>query len=302
MINVETIKINERNSQYTKNENLKINNTLQGVLVNSHLRTPACYDKFSFEDIEDSLLISKSKKYYSSNNKLEYKNSTFDTKKALTPLFAGTAAIAGGCFMLSNCLKKSSKNLLNTKNFEHLPDLAINMNIREEPQFAIYRAIRDPNFANIIGAAGVFIMSGITLACKNFVDGTKEIWIKKRNADIEKNLQENLISVDRDTFSGKLKVVNDMMNKNIQYFDAVLNSQSGSLCPDIASFSHKNKSDIFAPFLSSFKGKKTSDSENIIEKDNKNKNFKYMALVMGVITGSAVLGKFPSVFYCLFYI
>ncbi len=291
-MNAEQIKTNRNNSQYLKNENKNINTTLQGVLVNSHLRTPACNEKYSFDDIEDSLLINKSEKYYSSkDNKLEFKESAFDTKKAIMPLLAGTTAIASGCFALSNCIKKSSGSLLNTKSFEQLPDLAINMNIREEPQFAIYRAIRDPNSRNILGAAGVFIMSGITLACKNFVDGSKEIWVKKRSADIEKNLQENLISVDRDIFSGKLKVVNDMMNKNVKYFDAVINSKSGSTCPDIASFSHEKKSNIFAPFLTSFKGEKISKNKSSELNENNNKNLKYMAMVAGVIAGCAVLGK-----------
>ncbi len=278
----------KNNGLYVKNENNKsINTTLQGVLVNSHLRTSACNENFSFEDIEDSLLISKSDKYYSSNNKLEIKESAFDIKKAILPLIAGTISVAAGGYAFSECLKKSSKSLLNTKNFEHLPDLAINMNIREEPQFAIYRAIRDPNFKNIIGAIGVFIMSGITLSCKNFVDGAKEIWVKKKNADIEKNLQENLISVDRDTFSGKLKVVNDMMNTNVSYFDSVINSKQETLCPDIASFTHKPKSNIFDPFFTSFKGKESK--EDI--KENKNNNLKYTLLASGVIFGSIFLGK-----------
>ena len=82
---------------------------------------------------------------------------------------------------MSAILKKSSSNLLNTKNFEQLPDLAINMNIKKEPQFAIYRAIRDPNSKNVLGAIAVFLMSGITIACKNFVEGAKEIWLKYFN-------------------------------------------------------------------------------------------------------------------------
>ena len=75
---------------------------------------------------------------------------------------------------------------MNVKACEQLPDLAINMNIKEEPQFAIYRAIRDPNTKNILGAAAIFLMSGVTIACKNFIDGAKEIWLKKQSADIER--------------------------------------------------------------------------------------------------------------------
>ena len=276
-----------KNTDIKNNKERKINNTLQGVLVNSHLRLPV-HDKVSFDDIQDSLLINQSNKYYSAeitnydNNVME---SAFDAKKAMAPLLAGTTVIAGGCFALSCCLKKSSNSILKSKNFERLPDLAINMNIREEPQFAIYRAIRDPNFSNIMGAVGVFLMSGITIACKNFIDGAKEIWVKKRNADTEKNLQENLISVDRDTFSGKLKVVNDMMNDNIQYFENIINSKSDNNS-DIAIF-RQNKTDN-KPFRVSFKNENSINNTD----DDKQKNLKYTAFVAGIVLLGALLGKF----------
>lgn len=279
--------ITNNNNKYLKKEQT-INTTLQGVLVNSHLRMPVCSEKISFDDIQDSLLINNSGKYYQSKTKITAdKKSEFDTKKALMPLIVGTTAISAGCLALSSCLKHSSKSLLKTKSFEQLPDLAINMNIREEPQFAIYRAIRDPNFRNIIGAAGVFLMSGITLASKNFVDGSKEIWVKKQSADVERNLQENLISVDRDIFSGKLKIVNDIMNENIEYFDSVLNSKPGSKCLDITSFKNEKskKSKIFAPFLTSFKGDKNT------KKDDNSINLKYIAISTGVIAISALCAK-----------
>ena len=171
-----------------------MNKTLQGVLINNHVRNLPSDSNFSFTDIQDSLLICETDGYYKSDYiKKDETESSFDVKKALIPTLAGTVLLVGGCFGLSAILKKSSSNLLKTKNFEQLPDLAINMNIKEEPQFAIYRAIRDPNSKNILGATAVFLMSGITIACKNFVEGAKEIWLKKQSADVEKDLQEKLI-------------------------------------------------------------------------------------------------------------
>ena len=127
-----------------------INKTLQGVLINNHVRGLSPENNFSFNDIQDSLLICETNGYYKGNCITKDENeSSFDIKKAIIPTLAGTALIVGSCFGLSAILKKSSNNLLNTKNFEQLPDLAINMNIKEEPQFAIYRAIRDPNSKNI---------------------------------------------------------------------------------------------------------------------------------------------------------
>lgn len=279
---IEAIKNNQEKIKKQKMKEKKpdssMNKTLQGVLINNHVRNNQDAN-FSFNDIQDSLLITDSDKYYISENNTKDSDSesSFDTKKAITPLLIGTGLIVGGCFGISAILKKSSKTLLSTQSFEHLPDLAINMNIKEEPQFALYRAIRDPNFKNIFGAAAVFLMSGITIACKNFVEGAKEIWIKKQSADVEKNLQEKLIEVETNSFSGKLKVVNDLMKNNVKYFDKVLNSK-------------KEKSstpDVFAGFLS-FKG----NSEETEKKDPKtNKNLKYAILIGGVLAGAIALGK-----------
>lgn len=268
-----------RNRKYINNKNNNnLNKTLKAVLINNHIK-PYDENNISFNEIEDSLLICDSSDYKTTNNIQEKEESSFNTKRALKPLICATALIVGGCFALSSILKKSSSTLLNSKNFEQLPDLAVNMNIKEEPQFAIYRAIRDPNSKNILGAAGIFLMSGITIACKNFVDGAKEIWLKKQSADIEKNLQENLVEVETNSFSGKLKVVNDLMAQNKKYFEQKLTSDKNQ---------NKNSS-VFSQFTS-FKGNNIQQDET---KANKkiNKNIKYAAMIGGVILSAAIIGK-----------
>ncbi len=270
--------------------NKELNNTLKGVLVNNHVRSSQDTNTL-FNDMKDSLLICNSDKYYSPSDKEIKKDnneSSFNASKAIKPLLAGTGVVLAGCIGLTAILAKSSKTKISSKPFEQLPDLAINMNIKEEPQFAIYRAIRDPNFSNILGAAGIFIMSGITIASKNFVDGAKEIWLKKQSADIEKNLQENLIEVETNSFSGKLKVVNDLMDKNVKYFDSVLNKKTVE----------KNSTpNIFENFIS-FKGEKTKEEKaknkqtDFISKLKNNKNLKYAALIGGVVAAAVVAGKF----------
>lgn len=267
---LKAVKTKTGNTQ--KKDNKEINKTLKGVLLNTHVKNSAGAN-ISFDEIEDSLLIYTAK---NQTNEVQ-EESSFDTSKAIKPLLIGTALLAGGILAMSSILKKSSKTILNSKNFEQLPDLAVNMNIKEEPHFAIYRAVRDPNFKNILGAAGVFIMSGITIACKNFVDGAKEIWLKKQSADIEKELQENLIQVETKSFSGKLDVVNDMLNKNVKTFDKIINGKNNF------------GSGIFSDFIS-FKGsEKEKNTEN---KDKKNtKNIKFAILTAGVIAGLFAAGK-----------
>ncbi len=263
-------------------EKQKINGTLKGVLLNNCIKQPQ--QQFNFNEIENSLLIynpTNTKSTQIDNNNKE--ESCFNVKNAIKPLLIGTGIILSGCAGLSIILKKSSNAIFNSKSFEQLPDLAVNMNIKEEPQFALYRAIRDPNFKNILGAAAVFLMSAITITATKFVDGVKEIWTKKKSADIEKYLQENLIDVERQSFSGKLDVVNELMNKNIKHFDFILNNEQNS-------FGNSNLLNQYISFKNNPIKNKNKD-ENTNKKEMKN-NIKYIALTAGVVISAILLGKY----------
>ncbi len=286
---IEALKAQDHKNKelYLKNKALKpeINNTLKGVLLNNYIRPEQDENYISFDNIKDSLLINNSDSYYSVKQDMKPKDeseSSFDVKKALKPLIIGTSVVIAGMLAVSSVLKHASTAVTKAPSFEQLPDLAVNMNIREEPQFALYRAIRDPNSRNILGALGVFAMSGITIAFKNFVEGTKEIWLKKQSADIEKTLQRNLIAVETNAFSGKLKVINQMLDKNVKYFDGIINKTKSAV----------KKSDIFAPFVT-FKGKEeeTQETGNKKKPFNIDKNWKYIAITLGVLAGAVIAGK-----------
>ncbi len=273
-----TIQIKNRQKRNIKPaiKDNEINKTLKGVLINNHIKKNEEENKFSFNDIEDTLLIHNGYYEIPKAEKADRSESGFNINKALVPLIAGTGLLIAGCYGLSLVLKKSSEQILKTKSYEQLPDLAVNMNIKQEPQFAVYRALRDPNLKNIYGAIAVFIMSGITIASKNFVDGIKEIWLKKKSADIEKNLQENLIEVETNSFSGKLNVINEMLRENLEYFDKIIN-QGGR---------QKPKSNIFSEIIS-FKGEKEKNNNQ----EEKRKNLKYTGITLAIAIAAILIGK-----------
>ena len=321
---LELNKYKTQGSEQTRDD--KLNKTLKGVLINSHVVNQNTENAVSFDEIKDSLFIMSNNEepVYDIQSQMTHDQSVFDAKKAIKPLLIGTGIILAGSFGLSAILKASSKTLLNSKSFECLPDLAINNNIKQEPQFAIYRAIRDPNLPNIFAALAVFIFTGITIASKNFVDGLKEIWLKKKSADIEKNLQENLIKVETASFSGKLKVVNNLMSKNLEYFESKLNNKKmideSNLFSDFISFKgcHRKFCDKTNEVRSEqnfgvvtlkgeqhvgFRGARRAGcdtrlddkKENNDEQKNTkeiNNNIKYVLLSLGIITGAFLLGKF----------
>ena len=280
----DVIKTKKYNIPSTKKE-ADINKTLKGVLLNTHIKN----DNLSaFSDLKDELLIYDNTHENKLKVKTQEEESSFDFRKAITPLLIGTGAVLAGCAGLSVIAKKSSEAMMKTPIYEQLPDLALNMNIREEPHFAVYRAVRDPNFKNILAAGAVFTMTGITIAAKNFVDGAKEIWLKKKSADVEKNLQEDLIQVETNSFAGKLNVINDMLKGNIEHFDKVLKNVVESPTRNISAIS--NRENVFNDFIS-FKANKSA-TENDERKQDLKKNLKYGLLTAGVVAGAILLGKY----------
>ena len=246
-----------------KPENNAHNDTIKGVLLNQYIKKHDTFEKFDdFDRISCSLLIPDN--IQKPQEKKEDRKDSFDYKKALKPILIASAVALGAMGAISIGVNKYSKILSEKSDVVRPGDLARNINILEEPHFAMYRLLRDPNAKNFAGLAGVCIMSAITLVGKNLVDGIKQIWTKKQNCDIEHDLQENLIQVETEAFSGKLNVVNTLLSDTTKYFKSVLSSDKAQAQP-------------FKSFLS-FKGDKK-------EEEKKTNNLK-----TGLAIGAGVLG------------
>jgi len=243
-----------RNRQLNANQQ---HETLKGVILNQHIKKQDSYESIDdFDRISCSLLIPDK---IEAKPQEEKKENSFDYKKALKPLAIATGATIGTIGLISIALNKYSKILATKNDIVRPGDLARNINILEEPHFAMYRLLRDPNAKNFAGLIGVCAMSIVTLTAKNFIDGAKEIWTKKQNCDIEHDLQENLIQVETEAFSGKLNVVNTLLSDTTKYFKSVLSSDK------------KSKTNTNFKSYLSFKGenKKTENQSEKKEKNNK---------------------------------
>ena len=128
-------------------------------------------------------------------------------KKKLNPEIIKKSASKG---IISKILKPLRNLFINT---EKGPPLGMNINIKTENQFATYEALRDPSLKKILGAMAVFTLSSAIFAMKNTVDGFKEIWVKKKNADIQRNFQEKMIDIETSSFAGKKQIVRYLLNK-----------------------------------------------------------------------------------------
>ena len=260
------------NTSRTNKQNIETN-TLRGVLLNNHIKDQAQKDSYDFSSISSMLLIPETIK---PEIKQKYEEDTFNAKKALKPLLAAGLATAAATGVISFALKGYSKTMAKEVGLIRPGDLARNVNIMEEPQFAMYQLLRDPDPTNrkLLGFIGVALMSAITLFAKNFTDGVKEIWIKKQNCDIEHNLQENLINVETEVFAGKLNVVNSLLSNTAKYFEDTLNNKNSQ------SLNFKN--------YINFKGNEKKENEK--KSGKKNLLFGILGIV-GLGAGIALLYK-----------
>ena len=211
------------------------NDTINGVILNNHIKKDSFEHIENFDRISDELLIPP-KLELPKQEKKEIKKENFNYKNALKPVAIASMAALGAIALISGSIHKYSKVLAQKNDVVRPGDLARNINILEEPHFAAYRMLRDPNAKNIAGFIGVGLMSAVTLISKNFVDASKEIWIKKQNCDIEHDLQENLIEVETKAFSGKLNVVNTLLSDTTNYFKEVLSTDKLNTKPNYKNY------------------------------------------------------------------
>ena len=190
----------KRNSNFIK----------EGKLVNAFVKDP----NLSLDETLDTLVISQKEiKLPDKLNEKEKKQ-----EKGLFYLAGASIGVMGllGGFtsLMSNFSKKkfeSSKDYL-------LPGITRNHCINDEIHQSIFSMIQSPNRKTILAAIGVITLGSMAFMAKTFIDGYRDVWIKKREADIQKKLQENLIAVETQSFSGKMQIIRSMLSSKAKIF------------------------------------------------------------------------------------
>ena len=314
--NLKSQELARQHRNKTSSQQKQVNKTLEGVVVNNFIKEDGQnvnvgqiaqnpeQNTYNMDDICNALVISSTPlKSASIGARIIDGNSKKKDSSLLlsaVPLAASATALIGGGLGLTSVFHKSAQ-ALNNKNIlkaERLPILAMNMNIRQEPEFAAYMALRNPNKKTILAMLGVFLMSGATLIGKSLVDGVKDIWVKKKEADANKDLQESLIEIETKTFAGKLDVVRDELSSKAKYFNDVLISKQNSASAE--------NMFVGSPFLRffGFRGKiSRNEAENSPRNDESKsktedkkfdfKNFKNSPLTLvGLTVSTLALGIF----------
>ena len=198
----------------TQSQKRNINTTKEGVVVNSFVKD----NEVSLSSLKDTFIISDD----TSMPSQLYKDNQIVDKKLL-PLSTVALGVMGAIAGLTGFVRYSAKASKNLAKEKWLPAVTRNVNLSKETSQVIYQMVQSPNSKTFIAGAGVLTLSAMAFMGKTFFDGFKEIWVKRKEANIQKNLQENLIAVETQAFSGKMQIIRSMLSHYTKEFEGFLN-------------------------------------------------------------------------------
>ena len=240
--------------------------TKEGVIVNSFYKDPS--RQSDLQDACDTLIISDDTRL--PKKLLETES---ETGKSLLPISGIAVGVMGVIALLTAFVRRNAKINLTIPNVKKLPDTTRNVALNQETHQALYQMIKAPNQKTILAGIGVLTLTAMAFMGKTFFDGFKDVWVKRREADIEKNLQENLIEVETQSFAGKMQIMRSMLAKHALEFKKYICDDNCNMLPN---FGRNKFSQV------SFKAKSKYD-------DKKN-TLGYAALGLGTFASIIALG------------
>ena len=260
----ETIRQQKNLTRAQKKTNL---NTKEGVLVNSFIKDTT-QNSLTLNDTIDTLVISKSsqmpEKLYEKENKGE---------KSLIPISTIALGVMGSIAGLTALINHSAKINLNINALKRLQPTVRNVAINDEPIQALYRIIECPNWKTITAGTGVFVLTAMAFMAKTFFDGFRDVWVKKKEADIQKNLQEKLVDIETQSFAGKIGITRSILSQKVIELSKYLKLEPKK---------KQTSEETFKALM--FKGNKQKNFN--IEKEDNNINY----ILMGLATFAGIAG------------
>jgi len=238
--------------------------TKEGVVVNYLIKEPKNVD---MNDIYNSMVISDNVKMPT-----KLREDKTSKEKSILPISLIATGVMATMALVSFIVKNSAKAHLTLKSTQKTQNVTRNVGLNGELEQAIYQMVHCPNQKTILAGTGVLAISAMAFMGKMFVDGFKEIWVKKKEADIQKNLQENLIAVETQSFSGKIQITRSMLSDKASEFSEWLCNEPKTP-PVFSRFNSKLR----------FTGKENKEK-------NKSNNWKYFALGIATLLGITGLG------------
>lgn len=228
----------------------------EGVVLNNNLPLQESYNSLMIAD-----KVELPNKLYERNTQKE---------KGLAPIAAATVGFMGMLAGVTGLFAKSAKDAVEVDLPKKLTSITRNVCVNKEIDQAIYRVVANPNKKTGLALAGLAVFSSMAFMGKTFCEGFRDVWVKKKEADIHKDLQENLIGVETQSFSGKMQIIRNMLSEKAKEFN-------GALSDDVNVSRQSFNSHI--SFKGKLKEKKADETSN---------NIGYVAL--GAASGAAIVG------------
>ena len=244
--------------------------TKEGVLVNQFIKDTANPQNITLNDTMDTLVISQ-------NTRMPDKLYEKDTKadKSLVPISTIALGVMGAIAGITALINHSAKINLNIDSLKRVPSTLRNVAINDEPTQALYRIVECPNWKTITAGTGVFALTAMAFMGKTFFDGFRDVWVKRKEADIQKNLQERLIDIETQSFAGKIQITRSMLSQKAIELGKFLKYEPPR---------RKTPDETFKAIM--FKGSASGNNQS--EKNNNNIN--YILLGLGTFAGIIGLG------------
>lgn len=218
---INDVEIQRQKRNLTESQKRNAELTKEGVIVNSIIKDPK---NLNMDDIYNSLIISDNVKMPE-----KLKENKIVKDKSLTPLSLIAVGVMTAIASISFMLKKNTEKSLNLKPEKKLDDIIRNVNINEEEIQGLYQMVHCPNKKTVFAGVSVIALGAMAFMGKMFIDGFKDVWVKKREADIQKNLQENLIEVETQSFSGKIQIIRNLLSEKAKEFNQYISFKSSDL-------------------------------------------------------------------------
>ena len=246
-------------------------NTKEGVVVNNLIKDKD-YTQCTLSDSKDTYIISD--KVPMPNSLYKDNNKTLDKK--LIPLSGIALGVMSTITLLSLFLNRSAKTAIGLAKEKWLPAVTRNVQLSNENFQVFYQFVSNPNRKTFLAGTGVLALSSMAFMGKTFFDGYKDIWVKRKEADIQKNLQENLISVETQSFAGKMQIIRSMLSKYSTDFEKYIKNDGEQILPNFG-----KKKFMSLPF--------TSD-KNTQKQSSPKSNISNLLLGLGTAIGIVALG------------
>lgn len=186
----------------------------EGVILNNNLPLKESYNSLMIADkVELPSMM---------------QNNQREKEKGILPIALTSVGIMGALAGVTGFVAKSAKDAVEIELPKKLGSMTRNVCVNKEIDQAIYRMVANPNKKTTLALAGLAVFSTMAFMGKTFCEGFKDVWVRKKEADIQKNLQENLIEVETSSFSGKMQIIRNMLSEKAKEFNGALveNSQT----------------------------------------------------------------------------